>query len=177
MSHNEIAIAVKGLKKSYKNVPVLTRIDFQVRKGSVFALLGSNGAGKLMLLSLAGIILYIPFTIILMRKFKAMYNPSVNNAENIYENVRNQYSLLSKFFRLKKMYDWLAIPVSCFIITVIIFELYTSGGIKEHLIGSMVLFLICITIFTIATRFENKKRFKQPLNQLDIILKDMGNNQ
>jgi len=46
MSTNEIAISVQGLKKSYKNVPVLTGVDFQVKTGSIFALLGSNGAGK-----------------------------------------------------------------------------------------------------------------------------------
>jgi ABC-2 type transport system ATP-binding protein len=46
MSHNEIAISVQGLKKSYKNVPVLTGVDFQINAGSIFALLGSNGAGK-----------------------------------------------------------------------------------------------------------------------------------
>lgn len=43
---NEIAISVKGLKKSYKNNPVLTGVDFEVKAGSIFALLGSNGAGK-----------------------------------------------------------------------------------------------------------------------------------
>ena len=46
MSHHEIAISVQGLKKSYKNIPVLTGVDFQVKTGSIFALLGSNGAGK-----------------------------------------------------------------------------------------------------------------------------------
>lgn len=46
MSQNEIAISVNGLKKSYKNVPVLTGVDFEVKTGSIFALLGSNGAGK-----------------------------------------------------------------------------------------------------------------------------------
>lgn len=46
MSPNEIAISVKGLKKSYKNVPVLTGVDFEVKTGSIFALLGPNGAGK-----------------------------------------------------------------------------------------------------------------------------------
>ncbi|MES2555385.1 MAG: ATP-binding cassette domain-containing protein [Bacteroidota bacterium] len=46
MSQNEIAISVQGLKKSYKNIPVLTGVDFEVKAGSVFALLGSNGAGK-----------------------------------------------------------------------------------------------------------------------------------
>jgi ABC-2 type transport system ATP-binding protein len=46
MSQNESAISVQGLKKSYKNIPVLTGVDFQVKTGTVFALLGSNGAGK-----------------------------------------------------------------------------------------------------------------------------------
>ncbi len=46
MSQNEIAISVQGLKKSYKNIPVLEEVDFEVKTGSIFALLGSNGAGK-----------------------------------------------------------------------------------------------------------------------------------
>ncbi len=42
----EEAIQVKGLQKSYKKVHVLKGVDFEVEKGSIFALLGSNGAGK-----------------------------------------------------------------------------------------------------------------------------------
>ncbi|CAN5527413.1 multidrug efflux ABC transporter ATP-binding protein LieA [soil metagenome] len=41
-----MAIQVLGLQKSYKNVPVLKSVDFAVERGSIFALLGSNGAGK-----------------------------------------------------------------------------------------------------------------------------------
>jgi ABC-2 type transport system ATP-binding protein len=40
------AIQVKGLQKSYKKLHVLKGVDFEVGKGSIFALLGSNGAGK-----------------------------------------------------------------------------------------------------------------------------------
>src|SRR5512134_2061878 len=40
------AIQVKGLQKSFKKVHVLKGVDFEVEKGSIFALLGSNGAGK-----------------------------------------------------------------------------------------------------------------------------------
>ena len=46
MTKNEIAISVQGLEKSYKNLPVLKGVDFEVKTGSIFALLGSNGAGK-----------------------------------------------------------------------------------------------------------------------------------
>ena len=40
------AIQVRGLRKSYKAVGVLKGVDFDVARGSIFALLGSNGAGK-----------------------------------------------------------------------------------------------------------------------------------
>lgn len=40
------AIRVQGLEKSYKTLHVLKGVDFEVEKGSIFALLGSNGAGK-----------------------------------------------------------------------------------------------------------------------------------
>lgn len=40
------AIQVKGLQKSFKQLQVLKGVDFEVEKGSIFALLGSNGAGK-----------------------------------------------------------------------------------------------------------------------------------
>ncbi len=40
------AIQVKGLQKSYKKIQVLKGVDFEVKQGSIFALLGSNGAGK-----------------------------------------------------------------------------------------------------------------------------------
>ncbi|MBC1943427.1 ATP-binding cassette domain-containing protein [Listeria booriae] len=42
----ETVISVNNLEKSYKNVDVLKKINFTVKKGSIFALLGSNGAGK-----------------------------------------------------------------------------------------------------------------------------------
>src|ERR1017187_7278015 len=40
------AIHVQGLQKSYKKLEVLRGVDFDVARGSIFALLGSNGAGK-----------------------------------------------------------------------------------------------------------------------------------
>lgn len=40
------AIAVRGIEKSYRDLHVLRGVSFEVEKGSIFALLGSNGAGK-----------------------------------------------------------------------------------------------------------------------------------
>ena len=42
----DLAIHVQGLEKSYNPLHVLRGVDFDVERGSIFALLGSNGAGK-----------------------------------------------------------------------------------------------------------------------------------
>ena len=42
----EAAVQVLGLEKSFKDLIVLRGVDFEVARGSIFALLGSNGAGK-----------------------------------------------------------------------------------------------------------------------------------
>src|SRR5215469_13902994 len=49
MTANQVqgpAIHVRGLEKSYGKLHVLRGVDFDVARGSIFALLGSNGAGK-----------------------------------------------------------------------------------------------------------------------------------
>ena len=49
MTANQVqapAIHVQGLEKSYEKLEVLRGVDFDVAPGSIFALLGSNGAGK-----------------------------------------------------------------------------------------------------------------------------------
>ncbi len=46
MSKVDQAITVTNLHKSYKELKVLDGITFSVKRGSIFALLGSNGAGK-----------------------------------------------------------------------------------------------------------------------------------
>lgn len=43
---NHAAISVEHLKKSYGKHAVLDGINFEVERGSIFALLGENGAGK-----------------------------------------------------------------------------------------------------------------------------------
>ena len=46
MQQTEHIITVKDLKKSFKDLDVLKDVNFKIKKGSIFALLGSNGAGK-----------------------------------------------------------------------------------------------------------------------------------
>src|SRR6185295_14045313 len=43
---DDIAISVRGLRKSYGATAAVAGLDLDVRRGEVFALLGPNGAGK-----------------------------------------------------------------------------------------------------------------------------------
>lgn len=42
----DLAVRVAGVEKSFGDLRVLRGVDLEVRRGSIFALLGSNGAGK-----------------------------------------------------------------------------------------------------------------------------------
>jgi ABC-2 type transport system ATP-binding protein len=52
------AIRVAGLEKSFKDVSVLRGVDFDVARGSIFALLGSNGAGKTTVVNILSTLLH-----------------------------------------------------------------------------------------------------------------------
>ncbi|NQX41486.1 ABC-2 type transport system ATP-binding protein [Pedobacter steynii] len=88
MSHHEIAISVQGLKKSYKNIPVLTGVDFQVKTGSIFALLGSNGAGKTTIIKILATLLKQDSGNATVNGFDVLLNPG---------NVRQSISLTGQF--------------------------------------------------------------------------------
>jgi ABC-2 type transport system ATP-binding protein len=51
------SIRVQGLEKSYKQLHVLRGVDLDVARGSIFALLGSNGAGKTTVLNILSTLL------------------------------------------------------------------------------------------------------------------------
>ena len=42
----DMVIQVKDLRKSFKNNAVLKGVNLKIQRGEIFALLGSNGAGK-----------------------------------------------------------------------------------------------------------------------------------
>jgi ABC-2 type transport system ATP-binding protein len=88
MSQNEIAISVQGLKKSYKNIPVLKGVDLQVKTGSIFALLGSNGAGKTTIVKVLTTLLKHDSGNVIVNGFDVASQP---------DNVRQSISLTGQF--------------------------------------------------------------------------------
>ncbi len=133
----------------------------------------------IVILSIAGILIYIPFTIVFMKKFKSAFQPDNEGIafsdNDIYLNIQNSYTRILEFFRFKKRFDWLIVPLNSLLIVVINFILFVPGGIEANLIAGILLFIVWLLIFIIAMRHENKKRFSEPLHQLESILEDFKN--
>jgi ABC-2 type transport system ATP-binding protein len=84
----EKAIQVKGLQKSFKELHVLKGVDFEVEKGSIFALLGSNGAGKTTIVRILTTLLKQDGGTAFVNGFDVAAKP---------ENVRQSISLTGQF--------------------------------------------------------------------------------
>jgi ABC-2 type transport system ATP-binding protein len=84
----DIAIGVKDLKKSFKKTDVLKGVDFEVEKGSIFALLGSNGAGKTTIVKILTTLLKQDSGIAVVNGFDVVSMP---------DSVRQSISLTGQF--------------------------------------------------------------------------------
>jgi ABC-2 type transport system ATP-binding protein len=82
------SIQVKGLQKSYKKLHVLKGVDFEVGKGSIFALLGFNGAGKTTIVKILSTLLKQDGGTAVVNGFDVTLKP---------DNVRQSISLTGQF--------------------------------------------------------------------------------
>ncbi|MDF9842617.1 ABC-type multidrug transport system ATPase subunit [Paenibacillus sp. PastF-1] len=70
------AIQVQGLRKSFRNTEVLKGVDFEVERGEIFALLGSNGAGKTTIVRILSTLLRQDEGTASVNGFDVMSNPA-----------------------------------------------------------------------------------------------------
>ena len=84
----EPAIRVHGLEKSFKELEVLRGVDFEVERGTIFALLGSNGAGKTTVVRILSTLLKADAGTPIVNGFDVATQPA---------NVRDSISLTGQF--------------------------------------------------------------------------------
>ena len=84
----DAAIRVQGLEKSYQELRVLRGVDFDVAPGSIFALLGSNGAGKTTVVRILSTLLKADAGTATVEGFDVATQPA---------NVRESFSLTGQF--------------------------------------------------------------------------------
>jgi ABC-2 type transport system ATP-binding protein len=79
---------VHGLEKSFKELEVLRGVDFEVERGTIFALLGSNGAGKTTVVRILSTLLKADAGTPMVNGFDVATQPA---------NVRDSISLTGQF--------------------------------------------------------------------------------
>jgi ABC-2 type transport system ATP-binding protein len=84
----EVSIQVEELEKSYKQLNVLKGVNFSVDRGSIFALLGSNGAGKTTIIKILTTLLKQDSGTAIVNGFDVASKP---------DNVRQSISLTGQF--------------------------------------------------------------------------------
>ncbi len=141
-----------------------------------YTLVRTWGDTPIMLLSLAGAVLYVPLTVMLLRRARALYARAGEvpaAAADISQFVRAERDRLAGFFRFKRRMDWTGVPVSCAIVVFVTFTLFVSGGVQAYPLASATLFAVWVGMSVVVVRAENRKRFAAPLGHLDAVLEDL----
>lgn len=122
----------------------------------------------------AGLLLYLPFTIVLMLKFKKMATLRPAGADKagatMPDYVLLQQTLLQIFYRFKRRYELFLIPLSTGIGVFITFKLFVPGGVQQHWLGAGITYLLGLLSCMAAIRAENRKHFREPIRQLQAVL-------
>lgn len=136
------------------------------------------GDPMVLLTSVFCLLLYVPFMIVLMQKFKRMavlkQNENPASDLSIKQYIQDQHSLLSSFYAFKTRYEIVLVPFSSAIFVWIFFRFYFPNGVFDYPTASILLFIVVLGACSAAIFAENQRNFKKPMKKLEEILKDMN---
>ena len=86
------------------------------------------GNASVQIYSVVCILLYIPFTWVLLSKFRRMAAQRLNPGDSIMDSLALKSAQLQGFFTFKKRYETVQIPLSCALGVILPFELFMPGS-------------------------------------------------
>jgi|SRR5690606_5820544 len=124
------------------------------------------------ILCIAGVLITLPFTIYMMKRYKQLATSKLSRDSNasIYDYVCRQRDLLLDFFKFKKSYEIVMVPLSSAIGVALTFELFVPGGVLAYSQGAIITFALTCLSCMFAIRSEDEKNFIRPLEDLQDIL-------
>lgn len=125
---------------------------------------------------LVGIAAFLPFTFVLLRKFKriATLNFNGNESASVRDCIVKQKDALHAFFRFKRRYELVLIPLSTMLGTLLVFKIYVPGGPLNSVNGVIITISIALLSCFAAIRKENRKSFREPIAELDKLLREFN---
>lgn len=134
------------------------------------------GEWPIVCLSLAGLLIYIPFTAMFMRRFKSFYGlqgTQIAQDLSVYEALQQKKADILRFYQFKKLFDFLMIPVCCMLIMLLINRYSFAAPLSVHLTFNLIVLLLALGSFSWATVLDNRRYFKHPLMKIEEVLRDM----
>lgn len=125
----------------------------------------------------AGLLLYIPFTIVLVRQFRRVAVASPGRSDSSFSVracIQQQYNSLRLFYRFKRAYEYGLIPLSTALGVWLIFRVYVPGGLAQHPEAAATTYLLALLACGWTIRRENRTHFEQPLHHLNGILEEFN---
>lgn len=183
LDKNHLHEIVKGRSKKQKGISMQYFWAALVLQIIVYALLSNViikywNDSTLRMVSLFCILIYVPFTLVLLRDFKKIAILRTQAYEDIATPLSNyiheQHRLLLKHYQFKKRYEFLLITCSVAIMTWVILRIYFPGGIMAHPILAASIFIPSLVACLIVSRKDDKKHFQAPLKQLEDIIADLN---
>lgn len=173
------AIAASRVRKELKIVGnyVWAMLVYQIILYSFLAhtIVRYWGDARTLLLCLACVAVYVTLTRALLQRMQMLYRMSATadtSTVDILSAIERKHAALCSFFRFKKRMDWIGVPVSCAIIVVVTFALF-GNGVGSNPIASVALFTVWVGMSMVAIYAENRKRFAEPIRQLELVLSDL----
>ena len=140
--------------------------------GNVLVRYGSKG--ELFVAGLIGLLLHMPFTYMLMKKFKAIAitRPMDNSSFSLYAYVKKRHGLLKDFYLFKRNYERFLVPISTMVGCYLVVELFLPENIWTYWNTVWVLVVITVIACAVVIRKENRENFEKPLEQYKKILNE-----
>lgn len=128
----------------------------------------------IILTAVCGVVLFIPFTVVLMSKFKKMAVAPLSGIGNasVHTYLQSQRTQLKDILKFKVRYEMVLVPLINAVGIIIPLAIYWPAHWNEKFLPGIVLYVITLIVSFIAMRSENQKCFRHPIYRLDQILKE-----
>jgi len=131
----------------------------------------------LIIICISCMLMYLPLTIVLLNVFKRiaiLKNQDVNGMDlPIGSYVVEKYRLLKKFYVFRRWYEPVLLTISTGIMVWVITRLYFQGGIYDHPVLALSIFIPSIIACGIISIKNTDKYFRQPLIKLEELIADL----
>jgi uncharacterized membrane protein YhaH (DUF805 family) len=127
-----------------------------------------------LILAIGGVAMFIPFTYMLVKRFKAVARSRATKANPIAirNSISHQRNLLVKFYTFKRRYELLLLPAITAIAVLLIFLIHVPGTLSDNIIAIAAIFVVALGVSIAAVVRENRKHFKKPIADLTTLLNE-----